>query len=218
MHAGSLFRLLVLLAACATSGCVATSILLDTTAGRERYSKGERFAVDVSEAFLLTDGRVVLYGTERWSPLAEARFVTVPGPYENAEWPRTRVTIPASAWLYAHEPWERIVLAAPDRPDDAEPTPEDLAACTFRGALRQSATPIRILPPGSTLSENESAVLLLRDGSASPGTIAIREKRRPSCSGSIPATRIAPASNASRSSFSRSRPHLQPRGISRCSR
>jgi hypothetical protein len=122
----------------------------------------------LQHAFLLSDGSVVLYGETRGLLRDTDQWVVQITPEQMASAVRgddapARLAVAWRRWQVAAQPIDPVALPAPGALPDAEPSAEDVEACSsFIGAMRRVARPLPVLDEGAPDVPGEPVVARLR--------------------------------------------------------
>lgn len=149
--------------------CAATQYGLDKVAGHDRAGPPRAFAFQLDDVFLLPSGGVLLSGRDRSTDGAEPWVVELkPGSATLASrasltGASNRLEIPWKEWHRPFVPIQPAVLAADPGAADAAPTAEDVAACSFSGAMQRRAGRLRVLQAWENLAPGTPVLTPISD-------------------------------------------------------
>jgi hypothetical protein len=150
----SLARISALLAVLPLLGGCTTALLLEKVRGRPPEAAGPDFSVEVKEAFLDEGGVLMLLGY-RNTVLERETWVVRIKPSAGS-----MLAVPWQSWRRGAEPSEPVFLP---RDGASDPAPEERAACSYAGRMRQTYRPIPVYEAEPQAAITGDALILPRE-------------------------------------------------------
>jgi hypothetical protein len=156
-----------LLAAGVLAACGATAHGLDKVRGHDFSGPPTRFAFQLEDAFVLPSGGVLLTGRDRSTDSGDVWVVelrsgsAVRASRTTVTGASNRIAVPWKAWRRPTVPERATVV-----PADAargEPSAEEVAACSFGGAMAQRARKLRVLQAWENLAPGTPVLTPMTD-------------------------------------------------------